>query len=846
MSIRNNESRLNLELNKKFQMYNSLFLNLYYQESNPVGHLIPLLTSYAKKQMDKGQSPMQILDNFIAANHDVIGGDKIGFMFKVIQYVERQVVLFDSVEDVISPYSLEDENVVEVKDLLSTATDAHKSKELIDKINNFGVRIVLTAHPTQFYRPPVLNIIAQLRQEIADNNLGKIDKILHQLGLTSLVNSKSPTPLDEARNIIHICRSYYYDAIGELYAELLEEVPQLINPELLTLGFWPCGDRDGNPYVNYETTQQVIHDLRMTLMKCYYRDLKELSSKLTFKRVETLIGDLLSRIYKAMFSKDIIVPAEEILSCLNEARELVEKNYAGLFLKELKALIVKVEVFRNHFASLDIRQDFDVHRNTVGQILIQAGIIKESLNELSDAELVKILCTSQIEIDEKNFTDPLIVDTICNIRQLSDLQSYNGEKGCHRYIISNSEDIFSVLFVFGLFRWLHPNQEINFDIIPLFETMRGMSACEKVMDELFSIPEYREHVKQRGDSQVMMLGFSDGTKDGGYLMANWSIYQSKERLSRVCRTNGIKALFFDGRGGPPARGGGKTHKFYAARGPEIANNGIQITIQGQTITSTYGTIDKFKFNAEQMISSGLYSHVHQQKAALSKDQRNLLEELSELSFTKYDQLKAHPSFLPYLEKMTTLKYYSVANIGSRPSKRNKTGKLTLKDLRAISYVGSWSQLKQNIPGYFGLGTSLQKFAASGRLGEVKTLYKESPFFATLIDNCMMSLTKCLFSLTAYMQESEEFGQFWKYLHDEYKLSKKMILEITGLEELMENEKRSRQSIQIREEIVLPLILVQNYALQKIQKEEELEHEELYKKLVHRSLYGNINASRNSA
>lgn len=846
MPKRMNVSNVNLELNKKFQMYNSLFLNLYYQESNPVGNLIPLLTDYAEKRMEKGQSPMEILDKFINANQDVIGEDKLGFMFKVIQYVERQVVLFDSIEDVMVPSKLEDKKVIEVKDLISSTAEAHTTNELIRKINEFGVRIVLTAHPTQFYRPPVLNIIARLRKEIADNNFEQIDQILHQLGLTSLVNSKSPTPLDEARNIIHICRNYYYDAIGDLYTQLQEEVPKLDNPELLTLGFWPCGDRDGNPYVTYETTQQVIHDLRMTLMKCYYRDLKELSSKLTFKEVEDDLGTMTRRVYDAMFAPEVIVPYTEIISCLTHVEEVVIEKYAGLFLKELRALTNKVKIFKNHLASLDIRQDMDVHSETVRQVLQANGIIKETIDEITDKELVDYLCSGNIEIDTSKHTDSLVIDTIANIRQLPLLQTYNGEKGCHRYIISNSEDKFSVLYVFGLFRWLHPNEAINFDIIPLFETMHGMSVCEDVMDELYSISEYRAHVEARGNTQVMMLGFSDGTKDGGYLSANWSIFKSKERLSRVSKEHGVKALFFDGRGGPPARGGGKTHKFYAALGPKIANNGIQITIQGQTITSTYGTVEKFKFNAEQMISSGLYSHLHKQKAAISKDQRLLIEELSESSFEKYSELKAHPSFLPYLEKMTTLKYYSEANIGSRPSKRSKSSKLTLSDLRAISYVGSWSQLKQNIPGYFGIGTSIEKLKNEGRIDEVKALYKESPFFATLVDNCMMSLTKCLFSLTSYMQENEEFGPFWVYLFKEYELSKKMVLEVTGLHELMENEQRRRQSIQIREEIVLPLILVQNYALHMVQEGKEPANTELYKKLVNRSLYGNINASRNSA
>ncbi|NNC70450.1 MAG: phosphoenolpyruvate carboxylase, partial [Flavobacteriaceae bacterium] len=213
---------------------------------------------------------------------------------------------------------------------------------------------------------------------------------------------------------------------------------------------------------------------------------------------------------------------------------------------------------------------------------------------------------------------------------------------------------------------------------------------------------------------------------------------------------------------------------------------------------------------------------------------------------KYDELKNHHKFLPYIEKMTTLKYYSDARIGSRPSKRSKESKLKLSDLRAIAYVGSWSQLKQNIPGYFGIGTAISIVKSEGNIKTVKDLYKNVPFFKTLIDNSMMSLTKCYFELTSYIKNVEEFSDFWQYLYDEFLLSKDMILEITESEFLMQHEEKSKKSIQTREDIVLPLLIVQNYAIQKLSVENDQKLIEAYKKLIVRSLYGNINASRNSA
>ena len=528
-----------------------------------------------------------------------------------------------------------------------------------------------------------------------------------------------------------------------------------------------------------------------------------------------------------------------------QVKNILIQKYNSLYLDTLDNLIDKVNLFKTHFAALDIRQDHGIHYKTVEEILLKAGLIKSSLNELSKEELTSILLHRDIHIHPDLYQDNLIKDTIINIAQLELIQHKNGEDGCNRYIISNSEDIFSVLFVFGLFRWCGWEKEkITFDIIPLFESMEGMKNSGSIMEELFRIPEYRAHLHQRQNKQTIMLGFSDGTKDGGFLMANWSIFQTKENLSEVCKQHDIKAIFFDGRGGPPARGGGKTHRFYAAQSRKIANHEIQLTIQGQTITSTYGTKEHFISNCEQLLTAGLSNNLFANKNDISLEFRQLIEDLSRISFEKYIALKNHSMFLPYLENKSTLKYYNKANIGSRPAKRGDQKKLEFKDLRAIPFVGSWSQLKQNVPGFFGIGTAIETLVKQGKSDELKKLFREVPFFKALILNSMMSLSKCYFELTAYIAKDEEYKGFWNILFDEFKLSKEMVLLISGYEILMEEEPVTRNSIQIREHIVLPLLVIQQYALQKI--EQKSKHEEAYEKIVQRSLYGNINASRNSA
>ena len=244
------------------------------------------------------------------------------------------------------------------------------------------------------------------------------------------------------------------------------------------------------------------------------------------------------------------------------------------------------------------------------------------------------------------------------------------------------------------------------------------------------------------------------------------------------------------------------------------------------------------------MTAGLSNRFFDNEHNISDAQRQMIEELAQLSFDKYTALKNHPMFVPYLEHKSTLRFYGKTNIGSRPSKRGNKEQLEFKDLRAIPFVGSWSQLKQNVPGYYGIGTAIAALKEKGKSEQLKQLFNETPFFKALILNSMMSLTKCYFELTTYIGRDPEYKEFWNMLFDEYKLSKEMVLFISGFKELMQEEPISRESIKIRERIVLPLLVIQQYAMQKIDQNDP--EKEIWEKMVRRSLYGNINASRNSA
>lgn len=846
-----NEARLEKfrqVVENKFQIYNSLFMSLPYDKMTNIGMLLPFLYEESRDGYEEGKSPEEIVEEFFKKHTEVTTEEqKQELLFKIIQYIERQVVLFDSIEDAAFQQLHSESDAGTVMQLHERALQEHKLGKVREKLEDFAVKVVFTAHPTQFYPNAVQRILHDLRFAILKDDITEIDLLLQQLGKTPFVNKERPTPLDEALSIIFYLRYVYYDTIGELYKKLKQSFGSEdfdIHQDVFQLGFWPGGDRDGNPFVTADVTLKVANELRNSILKNYYNHLKDLRRRLSFRGVSEILEKLSNELYNNIFKNENSISSETILKYLSEAEHILKTQHNGLFKNLLIDYRDRVKIFGTHFATLDIRQDSRIHQKVIDELVIKYS--NQNVAELTNSEKVNILISEHILAHPDDFEDEIIKETLKSVINVKEIQTKNGERGMHRYIISNSDTVEDVMNVFALFKVCgYEDKDINIDIVPLFETMEGLANAEKVMQDLYNDEVYQKHLAKRKREQTIMLGFSDGTKDGGYLKANWEIYATKERLSKVSEENDVKVIFFDGRGGPPARGGGKTHQFYASQGKTIANNKIELTIQGQTITSVFGNKDQAKYNFEQLLTAGIENEVFKNhKKDLTEKERTLIEELAELSYEKYVDLKENPLFVPYLQEISTLQYYGKTNIGSRPSKRGAGNELKFEDLRAIPFVGSWSQLKQNVPGFFGFGTAIKKLKDEGRIEEVKDLFRNSDFFKTLVLNSMMAMNKSYFPLTYYMKNHPKFGDFWQVLFSEYELSKEMMFEITGFHSLMEEEPVGRKSVKIREKIVLPLLSIQQYALMKLQKNEG--DRETLEKLVTRSLFGNINASRNSA
>lgn len=853
--------RFNQDVLSKYNIYNSVFITLPFHSIDNTGALLPLFTDICDTGFKKQETPKEIVDFFAQRYlHDASETDKIDIMFRFIQYIERQIVLFDAIEDAAFPIVNNMEGRGSLRDIKEKSDAKNKQEELIDFLEDFNVRTVLTAHPTQFYPGAVLGIINDLTEAIRKNNLLDIKQLLAQLGKTPFIKNEKPNPFDEAVSLIWYLENVFYETSGEMVHYLQKNIfdgNSIKNP-LIKLGFWPGGDRDGNPFVTTEITLNVAERLRTSILKCYYIEMRGLKRKLTFSGVDTLVNQLEQKLYRSVFySKgEIFITLDEFKSQLNKIKQIIIDQHQSLYLDELDALLIKVNLFGFHFASLDIRQNSKIHDSVFHDIVAyylktDESVFPKNYFELTEEEKFKVLSNTSGTLDPAVFENELTRLTIESVQAIKTIQQNNGEFGANRYIISNNESALNVMETFALFR-LSNWEDPTVDIIPLFESVDDLQNAHAIMEKLYTNPAYAKHLINRNSKQTIMLGFSDGTKDGGYLMANWSIYKAKEELTEISRKYGIKVIFFDGRGGPPARGGGKTHKFYASLGPKIENNEIQVTVQGQTISSNFGTLDSCRYNLENLLSAGVTNQVFGKgDNELTLEEKSILDQLAGLGYEKYLSFKNHPKFIPYLEQMSTLKYYAKTNIGSRPSKRSKSEHLDFADLRAIPFVGSWSQLKQNVPGFFGVGTALKHFEDTNQWNKVQDLYDHSLFFKTLLENSMMSLAKSFFPLTAYMKKDPQFGDFWQIIYDEFLETKRLLLKIAGHKELMENYPDGKASIQIRERIVLPLLTIQQYALLRINElnKENTPNESLikvYEKIVTRSLFGNTNASRNSA
>jgi phosphoenolpyruvate carboxylase len=872
ISSRNKSSQAFQELVvMKYKLYNGLFVTLPFAHLAEIGVELPMFAGLCKQLLDKGMTPEQIVDYFFKkVIHTDNFAKQIAILILIMQFVERQVVLFDTLEDAAFKSLHNMTGSGSLNHLIAQVITTEKLSELNKLLQSYRTRIVLTAHPTQFYPPEVLSIIRDLTHEVQNNNIKNVNDFLLQLGMTPFKRDAKPTPLDEANVIIEYLVHVFYPVLKNIQYSLTQSLGSVTNtplPPVIELGFWPGGDRDGNPEVTALITLEVAAKLKSAILDIYLQEIQKLQHRLTFRHISAQLEKIYLRLQATKHT--IIIERkyindyskfDDFLNDLLTLRKEIIKDDQGLFVEKVDELLSAAKTFKFHFASMDLRQDSSVHASALEKI-ITTLLKRKNYQNLSESEKIKLLeklikkpisATAKKALLRLQKKDPLLSDIIESLKAARIIQQRNGEYGLHRYIISHTQKASQVIEVLALAHLAGWSLKcLTLDIVPLFETIPDLKNSDQVMQTLYENKIYKNHLKNRNKQQTIMLGYSDGTKDGGYVTTSWEIFNCKKRLSKLTEKYKYDAIFFDGRGGPPARGGGNTYQSYRAIENIIKQKQIQLTIQGQTISTLYGTKVSAAYNIEQLFTSGIGAELFpNEKNNISAKEFKLLNELSAISYKAYLQLKDHPLFMSYLEKITPLEYYNELNVASRPMRRGKTSRMKFEELRAIPFVGAWSQMRQNIPAFYGLGTALKALVDQGKQHELQHLYQHSLFFRTLLNNAMLSLKKSFFKLTQYLKKDKEFGAFWQMLYAEAELTKKLLKRISKQKQLLENEPVTQQSIKNREEIVLPLLIIQQYALMKLR---ELANRNklnskvatIYKKIILKSLATNINANRES-
>ena len=329
--------RFNEHVLSKFEIYNSLFLTLPFKSILKTSLLLPLFSEHCKSSYNEKKSPLFIVESFFKKYCvDLNDKERLNLIFSFIQFIERQIVLFDAIEDSAFPIVNNMHGRGTLRYIKEETTGKGKLKELTNYLESFKINLVLTAHPTQFYPGSVLGIINDLSFFISKGNIDEIKKLLLQLGKTRFFKKKKPTPFDEAMSLIWYLENIFYTSSSRIYNYIEQNIldGERLKNELFSFGFWPCGDRDGNPYVTPDISIRTAEKLKYSVQRNYYRDLRKLKRKITFDEVEEIIDDLENRMYNSLLNKSRQISLKELKDRLNEVISILNKNIMGYMLKK--------------------------------------------------------------------------------------------------------------------------------------------------------------------------------------------------------------------------------------------------------------------------------------------------------------------------------------------------------------------------------------------------------------------------------------------------------------------------------------------------------------------------------
>lgn len=784
-------------------------------------------------------------------------------------------------EDVSQSFSIE-KSVAKVKDYSLT------NDTIQGVLNDLSIELIMTAHPTEATKRTVLEI-----QKRISENLRKLDNPLTTpsekvdveeslfnevttLWHTDELRQRKPEVLDEVKNGLYYFDQTLFDTLPTIFQELEKQLQEQIAgedwqvPNFIRFGSWIGGDRDGNPNVTPEITWKTLEMQRELILKKYDSTIVELMRRFSqstermsinqqfIKRVEKEENTYLeekekwsvkSEVYRRKFA--VILKrlretgkssygyphAESLVADLTGIMECAETKTKKL--KTIRKVIRQVEMFGFHLATLDIRNHSGEHETAVHEIL-KAVHVTDDYAALTEEDKQKIL---REVLDDPR---PLLLfdggyseatQNILNVfKMIKKSQEEFGKRAIEVYLISmteSSSDLLEVLVLAketGIYR-LYPDGtvESDLDVAPLLETIDDLVAGPKIMCTLFETEIYRKQLQARKGHQEIMLGYSDGSKDGGTLSANWRLFKAQEEIHHMARQYDIRLKFFHGRGGSLGRGGGSLNTSILSQPVETLEDGVKITEQGEVLSSRYLLEDIAYRNLEQAASAlfetcAKVSSAPDQVELRQKEWETAMESISEKSLKKYQSLVfGDPDFLTYFHQATPLTELGDLNIGSRPMSRKNSQRF--EDLRAIPWVFAWTQSRHMIPAWYAAGTGLQSYIEEDdtHLEILQTMYKEWSFFRSTINNLQMALMKAdMNTAKEYLELVEDptlAKRIYEDIVDEYERTKEALLKISGNEELLSHTPNIKESVHLRNPYVDPLNFLQVDLIHKLRETE---------------------------
>ncbi len=786
---------------------------------------------------------------------------------------DRRVRQLRERERLLYPKPLNESIRAAIAELKQQGVTVEQIQTLLDGLS---IELVLTAHPTESRRRTVITKIqrlARLLDQLSDDEIlpHHCDKLLASiradmasLWLTDRDRTAQPAVPDEVRTGLYFVETVFWDALPALYGDL-DRALAYYYPEVgapinwLRLASWMGGDRDGNPNVTHKVTAETLRLHRGTAVEKHRHILQDLARRLSMSNrllppppelvawiearrplpphvayIEERYAAEPYRLVLSLLSADLADASRDDMTVhlleheLHQARismddllkpvEVIAAHLpASLAHDEIQNVRRQLKIFGLHSMRLDIREESTRYNSALGEVLRALNLADDfsAMNEEEKLSLLTGLLSAPLpELSSRPGITSATSETRALFQLIARVRDIYGAELLGPVVISMCKSASDVLSVLLLARWTGCDSRLQ--IVPLIETIEDLQAASSILEKLFTLPVYREHLVTCDNAQMVMIGYSDSNKDGGYVMANWALYQAQEQITEVAHAHHVTLTIFHGRGGTIARGGGPANRAIRAQPVGSINGRFRLTEQGETIAARYSNPELAHRHLEQIVHAVLMasSPVNTQPE-IPAAWRAEMDSISTTARKVYRQLVYEtPGFIEFWQAATPLDEIKRLHIGSRPAARTQSGEVS--KIRAIPWVFSWMQSRFNLPGWFGLGSALESAKDASLLHD---MYTGWPFFKTMLDNSEMSLIKADMEIASlYMSlvpDKRLAEEIFSIIKKEYDRTREAVLSISGHTNLLDAEPVTQTAVHLRNPYIDPLNYIQVEMLRRL-------------------------------